>query len=136
VAFTIGVIYGFATVARSFPYVAVWSKDKKVLVANTGCYTLKVSEKIFDGSEQTYQETSGSSLTNGNSTCSNQGWLSLGRLACGWFIREFLLGMAPKAQGKLNPKRGAPQVILTSSSKEALALVCSGRAETNLIATW
>lgn len=48
VAFTIGAHYGFDTGARSFPYVAVWSKDKKVLEANLAAIR-KVSEKIFDG---------------------------------------------------------------------------------------
>ncbi|MEQ4489569.1 MAG: DUF192 domain-containing protein [Dehalococcoides mccartyi] len=52
VAFTIGAHYGFDTGARSFPYVAVWSKDKKVLEANLASIR-KVSEKIFDGLEQT-----------------------------------------------------------------------------------
>ncbi|AII57412.1 DUF192 domain-containing protein [Dehalococcoides mccartyi] len=52
VAFTIGAHYGFDTGARSFPYVAVWSKDKKILEANLASIR-KVSEKIFDGLEQT-----------------------------------------------------------------------------------
>ncbi len=52
VAFTIGAHYGFDTGARSFPYVAVWSKDKKVLEANLAAIR-KVSEKIFDGLEET-----------------------------------------------------------------------------------
>ncbi|AII59460.1 LtrC-like protein [Dehalococcoides mccartyi CG4] len=51
VAFTIGAHYGFDTGARSFPYVAVWSKDKKVLETNLAAIR-KVSEKIFDGLEQ------------------------------------------------------------------------------------
>ncbi len=51
VAFTIGAHYGFDTGARSFPYVAIWSKDKKVLEANLASIR-KVSEKIFDGLEQ------------------------------------------------------------------------------------
>jgi hypothetical protein len=51
VAFTIGAHYGFDTGARSFPYVAIWSKDKKVLEANLAAIR-KVSERIFDGLEQ------------------------------------------------------------------------------------
>lgn len=52
VAFTIGAHYGFDTGARSFPYVAVWSKDKKVLEANLAAIR-KVADKIFDGLELT-----------------------------------------------------------------------------------
>ncbi|WP_411814423.1 ArdC-like ssDNA-binding domain-containing protein [Dehalococcoides mccartyi] len=51
VAFTIGAHFGFDTGTRSFPYVAIWSKDKKVLEANLAAIR-KVSEKIFDGLEQ------------------------------------------------------------------------------------
>ncbi|QYY58450.1 ArdC-like ssDNA-binding domain-containing protein [Dehalococcoides mccartyi] len=58
VAFTIGAHYGFDTGARSFPYVAVWSKDKKVLEANLAAIR-KVSEKIFDGLEQTIKKPVG-----------------------------------------------------------------------------
>ncbi len=50
-AFTIGAHYGFDTGTRSFPYVAIWSKDKKVLEANLAAIR-KVSEKIFNGLEQ------------------------------------------------------------------------------------
>ncbi len=58
VAFTIGAHYGFDTGARSFPYVAVWSNDKKVLEANLAAIR-KVSEKIFDGLEQTAKKMVG-----------------------------------------------------------------------------
>lgn len=58
VAFTIGAHYGFDTGARSFPYVAIWSKDKKVLEANLAAIR-KVSEKIFDGLEQTTKKPVG-----------------------------------------------------------------------------
>jgi hypothetical protein len=51
VAFTIGAHFGFDTGTRSFPYVAIWSKDKKVLEANLAAIR-KVSAKIFDGLEQ------------------------------------------------------------------------------------
>ena len=51
VAFTIGAHFGFDTGTRSFPYVAIWSKDKKVLEANLAAIR-KVSEKIFNGLEQ------------------------------------------------------------------------------------
>ncbi|MBI2849757.1 MAG: DUF192 domain-containing protein [Chloroflexi bacterium] len=52
VAFTIGAHFGFDTGTRSFPYVALWSEDKKVLEANLAAIR-KVSAKIFDGLEQT-----------------------------------------------------------------------------------
>lgn len=58
VAFTIGAHYGFDTGARSFPYVAIWSKDKKVLEANLAAIR-KVSEKIFDGLEQAVKKPVG-----------------------------------------------------------------------------
>jgi len=58
VAFTIGAHYGFDTGARSFPYVAIWSKDKKVLEANLASIR-KVSAKIFDGLEQTAKKKVG-----------------------------------------------------------------------------
>ena len=52
VAFTIGAHFGFDTGARSFPYVALWSKDKKVLEANLASIR-KVSAKIIDALEPT-----------------------------------------------------------------------------------
>ncbi len=52
VAFTIGAHFGFDTGTRSFPYVALWSEDKKVLEANLAAIR-KVSAKIIDGLEQT-----------------------------------------------------------------------------------
>jgi len=51
VAFTVGAHHGFDTGTRSFPYVALWSKDKKVLEANLGAIR-KVSAKIIDALEQ------------------------------------------------------------------------------------
>ncbi len=50
VAFTIGARFGFDTGTRSFPYVALWSKDKKVLEANLAAIR-KVSAKIIDALE-------------------------------------------------------------------------------------
>jgi putative lipoic acid-binding regulatory protein len=61
VAFTIGAHFGFDTGTRSFPYVAIWSKDKKVLEANLASIR-KVSAKIFDGLEQTANKTVGVAL--------------------------------------------------------------------------
>ena len=52
VAFTVGAHHGFDTGTRSFPYVALWSKDKKVLEANLAAIR-KVSAKIIDALEQT-----------------------------------------------------------------------------------
>ncbi len=51
VAFTVGAHHGFDTGTRSFPYVALWSKDKKVLEANLAAIR-KVSAKIIDALEQ------------------------------------------------------------------------------------
>jgi len=51
VAFTIGAHFGFDTGTRSFPYVALWAKDKKTLEANLAAIR-KVSGKIIDGLEQ------------------------------------------------------------------------------------
>ncbi len=47
VAFTIGAHFGFDTGIRSFPYVALWSKDKKILEANLAAIR-KISAKIID----------------------------------------------------------------------------------------
>ncbi len=58
VAFTIGAHFGFDTGTRSFPYVAIWSKDKKVLEANLAAIR-KVSAKIIDALEQTANKTVG-----------------------------------------------------------------------------
>ena len=52
VAFTIGAHFGFDSGTRSFPYVALWSKDKKVLEQNLAAIR-KVSAKIIDALEQT-----------------------------------------------------------------------------------
>ena len=50
VAFTIGAHFGFDTGTRSFPYVALWAKDKKVLEANLAAIRT-VSAKIIDALE-------------------------------------------------------------------------------------
>ncbi len=50
VAFTIGAHFGFDTGTRSFPYVALWSQDKKTLEANLAAIR-KVSAKIIDSLE-------------------------------------------------------------------------------------
>ena len=52
VAFIIGARFGFDTGTRSFPYVALWSKDKKVLEQNLTAIR-KVSTKIIEALEQT-----------------------------------------------------------------------------------
>lgn len=48
----LGAHHGFDTGTRSFPYVALWSKDKKVLEANLAAIR-KVSAKIINGLEET-----------------------------------------------------------------------------------
>ncbi|RAL70047.1 hypothetical protein C1G86_1574 [Dehalococcoides mccartyi] len=58
VAFTIGAHFGFDTGTRSFPYVALWAKDKKVLEANLAAIR-KVSAKIIDALEQTANKMAG-----------------------------------------------------------------------------
>ncbi len=58
VTFTVGAHFGFDTGTRSFPYVAVWSKDKKTLEANLAAIR-KVSGKIIDGLEQTAEKMAG-----------------------------------------------------------------------------
>ena len=50
VAFTIGVHFGFDSGIRSFPYVALWAQDKKVLEQNLADIR-KVSTKIIDALE-------------------------------------------------------------------------------------
>jgi hypothetical protein len=50
-AFAIGAHFGFDTGTRSFPYVALWSQDKKVLEENLSSIR-KVTGKIIDGLEQ------------------------------------------------------------------------------------
>ena len=52
VAFVIGARFGFDTGTRSFPYVALWSKDKKVLEQNLAAIR-KVSAKIIEALEKT-----------------------------------------------------------------------------------
>jgi len=47
VAFTIGAHFGFDTGTRSFPYVALWAEDKKVLEQNLADIR-KVSTKVID----------------------------------------------------------------------------------------
>lgn len=58
VAFTIGAHFGFDTGTRSFPYVALWAKDKKTLEANLAAIR-KVSGKIIDGLEQSAVKLAG-----------------------------------------------------------------------------
>jgi uncharacterized membrane protein (UPF0127 family) len=58
VAFVIGARFGFDTGTRSFPYVALWSKDKKVLEQNLAAIR-KVSAKIIDALEQVKNEMVG-----------------------------------------------------------------------------
>ncbi|MFC1994898.1 DUF192 domain-containing protein [Chloroflexota bacterium] len=50
VAFTVGAHFGFDSGVRSFPYVAVWAQDKKVLEQNLADIR-KVSTKIIDALE-------------------------------------------------------------------------------------
>jgi len=52
VAFTIGAHFGFDTGTRSFPYVALWSQDKKVLETNLAAIR-EMSSKIIDALDQT-----------------------------------------------------------------------------------
>ncbi|MFC1902678.1 DUF192 domain-containing protein, partial [Chloroflexota bacterium] len=47
VAFTVGAHFGFDTGVRSFPYVALWAEDKKVLEQNLADIR-KVSTRIID----------------------------------------------------------------------------------------
>jgi len=49
-AFVVGAHYGFDTGVRSFPYVALWAQDKKVLEQNLADIR-KVSTKIIDALE-------------------------------------------------------------------------------------
>jgi len=58
VAFTAGAHFGFDTGNRSFPYVAVWSRDKKTLEANLAAIR-KVSAKIIDGIEEMANKMAG-----------------------------------------------------------------------------
>ncbi|GAH60019.1 unnamed protein product, partial [marine sediment metagenome] len=51
-AFVVGAHYGFDTGTRSFPYVALWARDKKVLEKNLGDIR-KVATTILDGLEKT-----------------------------------------------------------------------------------
>ena len=50
VAFTVGAHFGFDTGTRSYPYVALWAQDKKVLEQNLAAIR-KVSTKIIDALE-------------------------------------------------------------------------------------
>jgi hypothetical protein len=58
VAFVIGAHFGFDTGTRSFPYVALWSKDKKVLEQNLAAIR-KVSAKIIEALEKTVNKMVG-----------------------------------------------------------------------------
>jgi hypothetical protein len=50
-AFVVGAHYGFDTGVRSFPYVALWAQDKKVLENNLGAIR-RVSTTIIDALEE------------------------------------------------------------------------------------
>ena len=50
-AFVIGAHYGFDTGVRSFPYVALWSQDKKVLEENLGAIR-RVATTMLEGLEK------------------------------------------------------------------------------------
>ena len=50
VAFTVGAHFGFDTGTRSFPYVALWAQDKKVLEQNLAAIR-QVSTRIIEGLE-------------------------------------------------------------------------------------
>lgn len=50
-AFVVGAHYGFDSGVRSFPYVALWARDKKVLQANLGAIR-KVSTTILEELEK------------------------------------------------------------------------------------
>ena len=50
-AYVVGAHYGFDTGVRSFPYVALWGRDKKVLQANLGAIR-KVATTILEGLEK------------------------------------------------------------------------------------
>ena len=56
-AFVVGAHYGFDTGVRSFPYVALWAGDKKVLENNLGAIR-KVSATIIDALEEQKKRTS------------------------------------------------------------------------------
>jgi hypothetical protein len=57
-AFAIGAHFGFDTGTRSFPYVALWSQDKKVLEENLASIR-KVTGKIIEGIESLSLEAGG-----------------------------------------------------------------------------
>jgi antirestriction protein ArdC len=50
-AYVVGAHYGFDTGVRSFPYVALWGRDKKVLQANLGAIR-KVATTMLEGLEK------------------------------------------------------------------------------------
>jgi len=50
-AYVVGAHYGFDTGVRSFPYVALWAKDKKVLDKNLEAIR-KVATAILEGLEK------------------------------------------------------------------------------------
>ena len=47
-AYVVGAHYGFDTGVRSFPYVALWAQDEKVLKANLGSIN-KVATAMLEG---------------------------------------------------------------------------------------
>ncbi len=58
VAFAVGAHFGFDTGTRSFPYVALWSKDKKVLEQNLAAIR-KVAAKIIVSTEESANKMAG-----------------------------------------------------------------------------
>jgi hypothetical protein len=51
-AFVVGAHYGFDTGVRSFPYVALWAQDKKVLEQNLAAIR-RVASTMLEGLERT-----------------------------------------------------------------------------------
>jgi len=50
-AFAVGAHFGFDTGVRSFPYVALWAEDKKVLQQNLDAVR-RVATRIIEGIER------------------------------------------------------------------------------------
>jgi hypothetical protein len=58
VAFTVGAHFSFDTGVRSFPYVALWGKDKKTLEENLASIR-KISAKVIDAIESLAKKPAG-----------------------------------------------------------------------------
>ncbi|GEM_PF-801824 len=54
-AFVVGAHFGFDTGARSFPYIAIWSRDKKLLAVNLNSIR-KISERMIEGLDKFHAE--------------------------------------------------------------------------------